>query len=78
VRVGVVANRVRQNTRVYQKLQRFLDTLQIPFVAQLRDTQMYVNSAEEGMGINELPAKQIHKDRVQWKRLMQWIDGVPE
>ncbi len=76
VRVGVVANRVRQNTRVYQKLQRFLDSLQIPFVAQLRDTQMYVSSAEEGMGINELPAHRVHKDRAQWQRLIDWIDGA--
>ncbi len=74
IRVGVVANRVRKNTRVYLSLRRFLDSLNIPFVASLRDTQNYVQSGEEGMGIHELKAHQIHKDRVQWKKLIRWIE----
>jgi len=74
VRVGVVANRVRKNTKVYQSLSRFLDSLNIPFVAYLRDTQNYVQSAEEGMGIHELEAHRIQQDRAQWKKLIQWID----
>lgn len=74
VRIGVVANRVRKNTKVYQSLRRFLDSLNIPFVAYLRDTQNYVQSAEEGMGIHELRAHRIQKDRAQWKKLIQWID----
>ena len=75
IRVGVVANRVRKNTKVYQSLRRFLDSLNIPFVAYLRDTQNYVQSAEEGMGIHELKAHQIHKDRTQWKKLIQWLES---
>jgi chromosome partitioning protein len=74
IRVGVVANRVRKNTRVYLSLRRFLDSLHIPFVAYLRDTQNYVQSAEQGMGIHELNANRIHKDRAQWKKLTEWID----
>ena len=52
----------------------FLESLNIPFVAYLRDTQNYVRSSEEGMGIHELKAHQIHKDRAEWKKLIQWID----
>jgi chromosome partitioning protein len=74
VRVGVVANRVRKNTKVYQSLRRFLDSLHIPFVAYLRDTQNYVQSSEEGMGIHELNANRIQKDRAQWKKLIRWIE----
>lgn len=74
IRVGVVANRVRKNTKVYLSLQRFLDSLHIPFVAYLRDTQNYVQSSEEGLGIHEMSAHKISNDRAQWKRLMRWID----
>lgn len=74
IRVGVVANRVRKNTLVYQSLRRFLDSLNIPFVAYLRDTQNYVQSGEEGMGIHELKAQLIAKDRAQWKKLIQWLE----
>lgn len=74
IRVGVVANRVRKNTKVFLSLRRFLDSLNIPFVAYLRDTQNYVQSAEEGMGIHELHAHRIQQDRAQWKKLIRWIE----
>jgi len=75
IRVGVVANRVRKKTRVYQSLQRFLETLHIPFVTYLRDTQNYVQSAEEGMGVHEWQGYNIRQDRQQWEKLIRWIEG---
>jgi len=78
IRVGVVANRVRKNTRVYQSLQRFLDTLHIPFVAYLRDTQNYVQSSEQGLGVSEWQAHKIRQDRAQWEKLARWIDETDE
>lgn len=48
VRLGVVANRVKENTRVFQALERFLTTLNMLFVIHLRDTQNYVHTAERG------------------------------
>ncbi len=41
-RLGIIANRVRRNTLIYQSLTRFLGTLNIPIVATLRDSQNYV------------------------------------
>lgn len=78
IRVGVVANRVRKKTRVYQSLQRFLETLHIPFITYLRDTQNYVQSAEEGMGVHEWQGYNIRQDRQQWEKLIRWIEEVDE
>jgi len=75
IRVGVVANRVRKNTKVFLSLQRFLDSLNIPFVAYLRDTQNYVQSSEQGLGVSEWQAHKIRQDRAQWDKLVRWIDG---
>lgn len=75
IRVGVVANRVRKNTRVFLSLQRFLDSLNIPFIAYLRDTQNYVQSSEEGLGVCEWQAQKIRQDRAQWEKLARWIEG---
>ncbi len=74
IRVGVVANRVRKETRVFQSLQRFLDSLNIPFVTHLRDTQNYVRSSEEGLGIHEWQGYKIRHDRQQWDKLIRWIE----
>lgn len=72
-RVAVVANRVRENTLLYMKLRKFLKSLQIPFVASLRDSQHYVHAADEGIGIFELPANTVEKDLEQWKPLLRWL-----
>ena len=74
VRVGVVANRVKQNTVIYQSLQRFLDTLKLPLITTLRDTQHYVRAAERGIGVNELWDKRADIDRQQWQPLWQWLE----
>ena len=47
IRLGVVANRVKEHTRVFHSLERFLNSLRLPFVARLRNTQYYVRAAEQ-------------------------------
>ena len=53
-RIGVIANRVKRNTLIYQSLMRFLETLRIPVIATLRDSQNYVRAAELGLGLYEM------------------------
>ena len=73
-RIGVVANRVRKNALVYQKLQRFLNSLNIPFVTTLRDTTNYVKAADLGMGIHELKSYRTKDDIENWRHLIDWLD----
>jgi chromosome partitioning protein len=73
-RIGVVANRVRRNTLMYQSLQRFLATLNVPVVATLRDSQNYVRSAELGVGIHEMKPHLVADDLEQWRSLIGWIE----
>lgn len=71
-RIAVIANRARKNTLVYQRLEKFLNSLGIPFVATLRDTQQYINASEAGMGIFEM--KRPHpKDIESWTPLLAWL-----
>ena len=74
IRLGVVANRVKENTLVFQALERFLTTLRFPFVASLRDTQHYVRAAEQGVGIHDLEDARAQRDRVQWEPLLSWVE----
>ncbi len=74
IRVGVVANRVKANTRVYQRLESFLNTLEIPFVARLRDSQHYVRAAENGLGLHELNERRMQADLEQWQALLEWLE----
>jgi chromosome partitioning protein len=73
-KLAVVANRTRQNTKSFQKLMRFLDSLGIPIIAILRDSQNFVHAAEEGIGICELQPHKVKKDMVQIEKIIDWLD----
>lgn len=80
-RLAVVANRVKRNTVVFRSLMKFLESLEIPVAAVLRDTQNYIRTASEGVGITELTKADVSRDLVQWKRLVGWLEspsGVTE
>lgn len=74
-RIAVVANRVRKNTLVYQRLVFFLNSLQIPFIATLRDTQNYVSAAGKGLGIFEMDSSRVRDDIAGWQPLIEWLEA---
>jgi len=76
VQVGVVANRVKENSHAFKNLQRFLSTLSIPFITRLRDSENFVTAAETGISISELP-KAHRRDLLLWEELVRWVEGEP-
>ena len=74
LRLAVVANRVRKNTLMYHSLERFLFSLNIPFVSSLRDTQLYARAIEQGMGVEEIPTSRNKVDREQWAPIFRWLE----
>jgi chromosome partitioning protein len=72
--LGVIANRIRRNTTAYHGLRRFLDSLDIPVIAELRDLQAYVRCAERGEGICDLKPAEAGAELAQWQNLLAWID----
>ena len=73
-RIGLVANRVRENTLIFDNLEKFLTKLKIPLVTHLRDTQNYIRAAEGGFGVFEMPPYQVDKDMQAWKSLIHWVE----
>ena len=76
LRVGVVANRVREKTLISTTLDHFLRSLEVPFVTSLRDTQNYIRAADRGLSIAELAPFMVAYDRVQWAPLIGWLDSA--
>jgi len=74
-RLGIVANRVRDNTLAFRRLMTFLDRLSIPIIGALRDSQSYVHAAEEGLSIHELPPSRVRKDLASWLPLTSWLES---
>lgn len=74
-KLAVVANRTRKNTKSFAKLMRFLDSLGIPIIAVLRDSQNFVHAAERGIGILEMQPSRVREDVEQVERIVTWLDG---
>jgi hypothetical protein len=57
---------------------RFLDTLGIPIIAVLRDSQNFVHAAERGAGMCDLPPSRVQQDLSQIEGIVRWLDAWPE
>lgn len=73
VKVGVIANRVRENTIIFAELYEFIKKLKVPYIATLRDTQNYIRAEERGLGIFEMAPSQVAQDVEDWEPLMKWL-----
>src|SRR6266702_2990885 len=75
IRLAVVANRVRKSIPVYQPLERFLGSLNLPLLARLGDSDVYLKAAELGLGIFEMDFSMSFAEREQFAPIVQWVDN---
>jgi chromosome partitioning protein len=74
VRVGIVANRTRGNTRSLKQLMRFLNSLKIPVIAVLRDSQNFVTAVDQGIGLYEMPNHLAKPDLAELSKIVSWLE----
>ncbi len=63
------------NTQAYQRLEKFLSRLKIPFITTLRDNPYYLVADEKGLGIFDLKPSHVARDLEQWQPLLKWLDS---
>ena len=74
-KLAVIANRTRKNTKSFGRLMRFLDSLGIPIIAVLRDSQNFVRAAENGLGMHDMQPSRVRPDLEQVDKIVNWLDG---
>ena len=72
-RVAVVANRVRDNTLIFEELDEYLDSLKAPYIGALREAQNYIRAYQRGLGVHELPPYLAWPDWDQWDPILEWL-----
>ncbi len=72
-KVGVVGMRVDERTLAASKLRQFMDTLDLPIVGYLRDTQHYLHLAAQGLSMFDITPSKVEKDLLQWRPMCQWL-----
>ncbi len=71
---GLVGMRVDARTIAAEKLHEFVDSLGLPVLTYLRDTQIYVHLAAHGLTLFDVAPGRVEKDLEQWRSLCQWLD----
>jgi chromosome partitioning protein len=72
--VGIVGMRMNARTRAATILEEFLAASNLPILAYLRDTQLYVNAAFEGKSLFDLPSHLSERELEQWEFLLHWLE----
>jgi chromosome partitioning protein len=75
VKIAVVGNRVREGTISADQLRQFLDTLGVPVLAMLRDTQLYVQLAARGATLWDVAPSRAERDLEQWQPIVDWAQA---
>lgn len=73
--VAMVGMRVDPRTRSAAELAEFLLTVEFPVLTYLRDTQLYVQCANDGVSLFDLSPSRAGRDLEQWQPLLDWISG---
>lgn len=71
--IGIVGMRVNPRTRAATTLEAFLAQFDLPVLTYLRDTQIYVNAAFNGLSLFDLPEYLSGRDVEQWQPILDWI-----
>ena len=72
--IGLVAMRVREGTLSQQQLHQFIEQLGLPLLAELRDTQNYVQLAARGLTLWDIAPGRVARDLEQWQGLCAWLE----
>ena len=72
-KLAVVANRVRENTLLFDELDKYLGKLKVPYLSALRQSNNYLRAFQRGIGIFELPEYLAKTDWDQWAPITKWL-----
>jgi chromosome partitioning protein len=76
IKVGIVGMRVDSRTRSAEQLHRFVESLNLPMLGYLRDTQNYVQLAAHGLTLWDVAPSRVQRDLEQWQPILGWLDGA--
>lgn len=73
LQVGVLGMRVNTRTRAADQLAHYVNSLELPVLGHLRDTQHYVQLAAQGATVWDAAPSRVEKDIAQWQSILHWV-----
>jgi len=75
-KLATIGMRLDARTKSAEVLQAWATSLSVPFIAVLRESQIYVRCIEKGLSVFDLPHSQVQTDIDQWKPIADWLHPV--
>ena len=76
VQIGLVGKRVDERTVAAERLQEFVQGLDLPVLGYVRDTQNYIHLAAQGLTLFDVAPGRVARDLEQWQPLCDWLDAA--
>jgi len=77
VAMAIVGMRTREGTIATDQLRQFLESVKLPLLVFLRDTQNYVHLAAHGLTLWDVASSRFERDREQWEAITQCVEREP-
>ena len=74
VQLGLVANRAREGTLSMDELRFYLNSVEAPVLGQVRDAQIYVQLAMQGLTLWDLASSRVEPHIAQWQSVVAWAE----
>jgi chromosome partitioning protein len=73
--IGIVGMRVDERTRAADQLHTFVESLGLPVLGFVRDTQNYIQLSAHGLTLFDVAPGRVERDLEQWHPICQWLDA---
>jgi chromosome partitioning protein len=73
--IGIVGMRVDERTRAADQLHTFVNSLGLPVLGFVRDTQNYIQLPARGLTIFDVAPGRVERDLAQWEPICRWLDS---
>jgi chromosome partitioning protein len=71
--IALVGMRVNYRTNAAAKLAEYMEQTNLPVLTYLRNAQVYVTAAEQGLSLFDMRPSQVAQDVEQWQPMLDWI-----
>lgn len=75
-RIGLVGMRLDSRTRAAVELRAWAEERGHVYVGSLREAQVYVRAAEQGLTLFDLPPAKVAADLEQWQPIVEWLQAA--
>ena len=77
-KVAMVGMRIDARTKGATRLGAWAAELGVPYLGSVRESQLYVRSAEQGLTLFDLPPSKVEADLAQWRGIVDWLERTWE